>query len=174
MLAGLTAGGIATILAILVSLPLVSPHDGIFNSASVALAGLPVSLLAGLIGRFTGRPNRAAPPVLFIILWLILAVALTGAALYLMSSNQLENYLTFTLTLAAVLFGSTAVGAVLLYRYVPQLPWWSAAILIAIALTLGWTLREMGDQPSGQLELPPPASRQLPYAPFILSRDATV
>lgn len=88
MLAGITAGGIATILAILVSLPLVSPHDGIFNSASVALAGLPVSLLAGLIGRFTRRPNRAATPVLFIILWLILAAALTGAALYLMSSNQ--------------------------------------------------------------------------------------
>lgn len=174
MLAGLTAGGIATILAILVSLPLVAPHDGIFNSASVALAGLPVSLLAGLIGRFTRRPNRAATPVLFIILWLILAVTLTGTALYLMSSNQLENYLTFTLTLAAILFGGTAVGAVLLYRYVPKLPWWSAAIVIAIALTLGWALREMGDQPSGQLELPPPASRQLPYAPFIPSLDATV
>ena len=174
MLAGITAGGIATILAILVSLPLVSPHDGIFNSASVALAGLPVSLLAGLIGRFTRRPNRAATPVLFIILWLILAAALTGAALYLMSSNQLENYLTFTLTLAAVMFGVTAVGTVLFHRYVPQLPWWSAPILIAIVLTLGWTLREMGDQPSGQLELPPPASRQLPHTPFIRSLDATV
>ena len=174
MLAGLTAGGIATILAILVSLPLVAPHDGIFNSASVALAGLPVSLLAGLIGRFTRHPNQAAPPALFITLWLILAVALTGTALYLMSSNQLENYLTFTLTLAAVLFGVTAVGTVLFHRYVPQLPWWAAPILIAIVLTLGWTLREMGDQPSGQLELPPPASRQLPHAPSILSLDAIV
>ena len=169
MLAGIAAGGIATILAILISLPLVSPHDGLFNSATVALAGLPVSLLAGLTWRIARRRNQAAPTALFVIIWLILAVALTGAALYLMSSNQLENYLTFTLTLAAVMFGVTALGTAMLHRYVPQMPWWIAPLLIAIALTLGWALREMGDQPGGGLELPPPASHIIPYAPPIRS-----
>ena len=165
MLAGIAAGGIATILAILISLPLVAPHDGLFNSATVALAGLPVSLLAGLTWRIARRRNQAAPAALFVIIWLIIAVALTGTALYLMSSNQLENYLAFTLTLAAVMFGITALGALTLHRYVPQMPWWIAPLLILIALTLGWALREMGDQPGGGLELPPPASRQLPYTP---------
>lgn len=174
MPAALTAGGIASILAILLSLPLVSPHDGIFNAATVALAGLLITLLNAILWPLAaGRQN---PPHIsrYALLWLILAVALTGTALYLMSANQLENYLPFTLTLSAVLFGVTAVGTALLSRYIPQLPWWCAPILIAIALTLGWTLREIGDQPSGQLELPPPASRQLPHAPSIPSLTAPV
>lgn len=174
MPAALTAGGIATILATLLSLPLVSPHDGIFNAATVAFASLLITLLnAALWPLAAGRRN---PPHIsrYALLWLILALILTGIALYLMTASQLENYLPFTLTLAAVLFVVTAVGTALFHRYIPQLPWWCAPILIAIALTLGWTLREIGDQPSGQLELPPPASRQLPHAPSIPSLTATV
>lgn len=174
MPAALTAGGIAATLAILLSLPLVSPHDGIFNAATVALAGLLITLLNAILWPLAaGRQN---PPHIsrYALLWLILALILTGTALYLMSASQLENYLPFTLTLAAVIFGVTALGTALFHRYIPQLPWWCAPILIAITLTLGWTLREIGDQPSGQLELPPPASRQLPPAPSTPSLTAPV
>ena len=174
MPAALTAGGIATILATLLSLPLVSPHDGIFNAATVAFAGLLTTLLNAALWPLAAGRRNPRHISRYALLWLILALILTGTALYLMSANQLENYLTFTLTLAAVLFGVTAVGTVLLHRYIPQLPWWCAPVLIAIVLTLGWTLREIGDQPSGQLELPPPASRQLPHAPSIPSLTATV
>lgn len=165
MFAGLTAGGIATILAALLSLPLVSPHDGLFNSASVALAGLGVSALAGIIGHFAGRREGIAGARLFALIWLSLAVGLTGVALYGMAASGLENYGAFTLVLAAALFGGAGGGAVLLRRYTPALPWWAALPVIILALTLGWAWRESGDQPGGGLELPPPAARQAPALP---------
>lgn len=169
MFAGLTAGGIATILAVLLSLPLVSPHDGLFNSASVALAGVGVSALAGIICRIAGRREGRAGARLFALLWLPLAFGLTGAALYGMAASGLENYGAFTLVLAAALFGGAGGGALLLRRYGPALPWWLALPVIILALTLGWAWRESGDQPGGGLELPPPAARHLPYIPSILS-----
>ena len=169
MFAGLMAGGIATILAVLLSLPLVSPHDGLFNSASVALAGLGVSALAGVVGQLSGRREGRAGARLFALIWLPLAVGLTGAALYGMAASGLENYWAFTLVLAAALFGGAGGGAVLLRRYGPALPWWAALPVIILALTLGWAWRESGDQPGGGLELPPPASRQVPALPYIPS-----
>ena len=169
MFAGLTAGGIATILAVLLSLPLVSPHDGLFNSASVALAGVGVSALAGIVGHFAGGREGMAGARLFALLWLPLAIGLTGAALYGMATSGLENYWAFTLALAAALFGGAGGGALLLRRYGPNLPWWLALPVIILALTLGWAWRESGDQPGGGLELPPPAARHLPYIPSILS-----
>ena len=172
MFAGLTAGGIATILAALLSLPLVSPHDGLFNSASVALAGVGVSALAGVVCRLAGRREGQAGARLFALIWLPLAFGLTGAALYGMAASGLENYGAFTLALAAVLFGGAGGGAVLLRRYGPALPWWVALPVIILALTLGWAWRESGDQPGGGLELPPPAARQLPYIPALPSIPA--
>lgn len=169
MFAGLTAGGIATILAALLSLPLVSPHDGLFNSASVALAGLGVSALAGIVGRLAGRREGRAGARLFARIWLPLAIGLTGAALYGMAASGLENYGAFTLALAAVLFGGAGGGALLLRRSAPALPWWVALPVIILALTLGWAWRESGDQPGGGLELPPPAARQLPAIPSVSS-----
>lgn len=169
MFAGLTAGGIATILAVLLSLPLVSPHDGLFNSASVALAGMGVSALAGIVCRLAGGREGRAGARLFGLIWLPSAIGLTGAALYGMAASGLENYWAFTLVLAAALFGGAGGGALLLRRYGPALPWWAALPVIILALTLGWAWRESGDQPGGGLELPPPAARQLPYIPAILS-----
>ena len=167
MFAGLTAGGIATILAVLLSLPLVSPHDGLFNSASVALAGLLVSVLAGVVGRIAGGRAGSFRARRFALLWLILAAGLTGAALYAMAASGLENYWPFTLVLAAVLFGGAGGGVILLRRYATNLPWWAALPVIILALSLGWLWRESGDQPGGGLELPPPAARQMPYTPPI-------
>ena len=167
MFAGLTAGGLATILAVLLSLPLVSPHDGLFNSASVALAGLLVAVLAGMVGRIAGGRAGNFQARRFGLLWLPLSAGLTGAALYAMAASGLENYWPFTMVLAAVLFGGAGGGAVLLRRYAPNLPWWAALPVIILALTLGWLWRESGDQPGGGLELPPPAARQLPYIPSV-------
>ena len=171
MFAGLTAGGIATILAVLLSLPLVSPHDGLFNSASVALAGLLVAVLAGIVGRIAGGRDSNFRARRFGLLWLPLAAGLTAAALYAMASGGLENYWPFTLVLAAALFGGAGGGVILLQRYGPNLPWWAALPVIILALTLGWLWRESGDQPGGGLELPPPAARHLPYTPPIPLSD---
>ena len=171
MFAGLTAGGIATILAVLLSLPLVSPHDGLFNSASVALAGFGVALLAGMVGRIAGGRAGSFRARRFGRLWLLLAAGLTAAALYAMASGGLENYWPFTLVLAAALFGGAGGGVILLQRYGPNLPWWAALPVIILALTLGWLWRESGDQPGGGLELPPPAARQMPYSPPVPLSD---
>ena len=46
---GLIAGSIAAIVAALVSLPLRSPVDNVFNTATVAIASLFVGVVAGLV-----------------------------------------------------------------------------------------------------------------------------
>ena len=46
---GVSAGSIAAVVVVLVSLPLRSPADNVFNSATVGLASLLVGIAAGLL-----------------------------------------------------------------------------------------------------------------------------
>ncbi|MCH7738305.1 MAG: hypothetical protein IH872_13005, partial [Chloroflexi bacterium] len=56
---GVIAGSIAAIVAALVSLPLRSPLDNVFNTATVALASLLVGIAAGLVwDKLAASPRR--------------------------------------------------------------------------------------------------------------------
>ena len=61
MRTGIMAGSIAATVAALVSLPLRSPVDNVFNTATVALASLLVGVAAGLLwDKLAGNQRRLA------------------------------------------------------------------------------------------------------------------
>ena len=162
MTAGLTAGAIAAILAVLVSLPLRSPSDTLFNSASVALAGLLAGVAAGIVWQISRRSER--PTARFALIWTIVFFIPTVAAVV-AGEYQLDNFAVFAIPLAAVIFLLTGLLTVATSHYYPRLRWWAAAISVGLAVIAGGGLAGQGDQESGELRLPPPASRSAPSIP---------
>ena len=146
--AGLLTGAVAAIANALLSLPLRSPHDALFNSASVTLMTLAVCVGGGLLWRFAlTRPNPARVHAL-----LLGAAAVCLFAFALAGEAMLERSAAFALPLAAVsVVGAAAVPR--LSRVALPLPLVLAAL--AGALALGAALAGIGDAPSGRLELPP-------------------
>ena len=162
MTAGLTAGAIAAILAVLVSLPLRSPSDTLFNSATVALAGLLAGVVAGIVWQIARRSRR--PTARFAVIWTIVFFIPTVAAVV-AGEYQLDNFAVFAIPLAAVIFLATGLLTVAIAHYCPGLKWWAAAISVGLAVVAGGGLAGQGDQESGKLRLPPPASRSAPSIP---------
>ncbi len=146
--AGLLTGALAAAANALLSLPLRSPSDALFNSASVTLATLAVGIGGGLLWRFAlTRPN---PPKIYALL----LGAMTACLFALAAGGEavLERSAAFGLPLAAVsVIAAAAVPRV--SRYAAPLPLIAAAL--AGALALGAALAGVGDAPSGRLELPP-------------------
>ena len=146
--AGLLTGAGAAIANALLSLPLRSPHDALFNSASVTLMTLAVCVGGGLLWRFAlthSDPARVYGLLLGAAAVCLFVFALAGEAM-------LERSAAFGLPLAAVsVVGAAAVPR--LSRYAAPLPLALAAL--AAALALGAALAGVGDAPSGRLELPP-------------------
>ena len=158
MIAGLTAGSIAAIVAALVSLPLRSPDDALLNSATVVIAALIVGLAAGALWRYSARSKRRR--TVFAGVW----TAAFGAAALLSwaGETQLDRFLPFALPLAAIVFTLTGALTVLLSGApAVQKPWLPAAALAA-ALAVGLSLAGQGDEESGRLELPPRAGLAAP------------
>lgn len=148
MRAGLTAGAIIAIVAVLVSLPLHSPLDNVFNSATVAIATLTVGAFAGLWWgwRRTGPALYAAT----------LAAALAATVvLLLVGGLWLERLASFGIPMAVIAF----VGAGILTPVARRIParWttWAAVVAVVVALALGISLAGQGDAPSGKLTIPP-------------------
>ena len=159
MLSGLTAGSVAAIFAVFVSLPLRSPSDTLFNSASVALACLLAGVVAGLLWLAVGRFQRR--PVYFLAAWTALFVpAAIAVALY--GQSQLDHFVAFAAPLAVIVYVVTGALTVAIPRYVPRLRWWQAGIAVVVALVIGIGLVNQTDQESGRLELPPPGSQVVP------------
>ena len=151
MIAGLTGGSIAAVVAALVSLPLRSPDDAFFNTASVVIASLVAGLAAGALWRGTAKSKRRLP--VFAAAWTAAfgVVALLSWA----GETQLERFVSFTVPLAAIVFAiSGAVTVLLSDTAAVQKPWLPAAALAA-ALAVGFSLAGQGDAESGRLELPP-------------------
>ena len=156
LLAGLTAGAIAAVIVALVSLPLHSPVDSVFNSATVSIAAIAVGLIAGLLWmRLSERIMWYGISLagLFII---VLAAALAG-------ESVLDRLASFTIPLAAIAIIVCAVLTPLLANFFvrPEL-WllkWSPVPALIVALVLGFGLITQGDAESGDLALPPPPSR---------------
>ena len=100
MLAGLTAGSAAAVIAVLVSLPLRSPSDTLLNSASVALACLLAGLAAGTAVA-GGAAGLQRSTVYFLAAWTVLFVP-AAIAVVLFGRSQLDNFTAFAVPLAAI------------------------------------------------------------------------
>ncbi|MDE2937794.1 MAG: hypothetical protein OXR67_02590 [Chloroflexota bacterium] len=164
MLAGLTAGSVAAVIAVLVSLPLRSPSDTLLNSASVALACLLAGLAAGLLWLAAGRTPRST--VYFLAAWTVLFVP-AAIAVVLFGRSQLDHFVGFAAPLAAIVYVVTGALTVAIPRCLPRLRWWQAGIAVAVALVIGVGLVNQTDQESGRLELPPPGSQAVPVEPSV-------
>ena len=151
---GLIAGSIAAVIAALVSLPLRSPHDTFFNSASVVIGVLIVGIVAGAIW---GRLASARNGRLYFALMLVGGLAaVAGAAAG--ADSQLDRALSYSVPLAAIAFVLAGILVPTLSRTSVPRMWWSAPAAVVVALALGFGLVGQGDQASGELSLPPRAA----------------
>ena len=163
MNAGITAGALAAIVAVLVSLPLKSPDDSLLNSASVAVASLIVGLISGLMWKMLvnteGRPKK------FGILWGVSSVTV-GSMLLSAFAVQLDNLIPFALPLVFIVCTITGVLTPLFGRDPSPLRWWIAPATVVVVLALAIPLANVGDEESGRLELPPKSGLVQP-APYM-------
>tara|TARA_B100000315_G_scaffold132120_1_gene121568 strand:- start:110 stop:640 length:531 start_codon:yes stop_codon:yes gene_type:complete len=173
MVAGLTAGSIAAVVAVLVSLPLRSPDDILLNSATVTISSLLAGVIAGVVWRLVGNtPNR---PRRFGLIWT--AIFAVVALITLGGETQLERFITFVLPLAAIVFALTGLLIIVVEGIPLRRRRWSAVAAVLLALALGTGLAGQGDEKSGDLQLPPPASFNWTLPPaigageFILASD---
>ena len=171
MLAGLTAGSVAAVIAVLVSLPLRSPSDTLLNSASVALACLLSGLAAGVVWLAVGRSGR--PTAYFLAAWTVLFLPAAMAAV-LFGRSQLDHFVAFAVPLAAIVYAVTGAVTVFIPRYFPQLRWWQAGAAVVVAVVVGIGLVNQADQESGRLELPPPGSQAVPVEAPVSAETGTI
>ena len=151
VLAGLAAGSIAAVPTALLSLPLKSPDDTLFNSATVAGGTVVLGVVAGVFWRLLAR--RPSSWVLFTAIWgagFGVVAALTAIG----ESPLLDGLLPFVLPLAALAFALTGALTPLLARPLAS-RWWAAPAALVVALAIGIPLAGQGDQDSGELALPP-------------------
>ena len=169
MRAGIAAGSVTAIVAAIVSLPLHSPDDIFFNSATVVIGALLTGLGAGIVWRFlAGRPRDT---LMFAMVWVV-AIALT-AGLALAGETQLDHFAAFVLPLGAIVFLLTGLLTILLHRITIPAGWRSILAAVAIALAVGAGLAGQGDERSGKLELPPRAASSLaPQTDAAMARAA--
>lgn len=150
--AGLLAGSVAAIIVVAVSIPLESPSDAYFNSASVSVGSLGLGLGAGLLWRIMSACGRNRL-LYFNIVMSVLSIMMVAATLAL--ETYLERSASFILPLAALAVGVTWLLTAVLARMGRAMPWRVALATAAIALALGFALAGQGDQEDGRLELPP-------------------
>ena len=156
MTVGLISGSIAAIVAALVSLPLQSPDDIIFNSATVVVGSLLSGAMAGFMWRIIPQRGRnyGRKKFKFLALWTIAFGVVVALAF--VGETQLDRVVSFVLPLAGIVFVVIAVLTIEIDRTF-KLRWWVAVVAIVIALGIGFGLAGQGDEESGRLTLPPRA-----------------
>ena len=159
MFAGLTAGAVAAIAAVLASLPLRSPSDTLLNRASVALAALMAGVLSGLLWMALRRTGR--PALWFLAAWSAIFLPASAFVLFL-GQSQLDGFVSFASPLALIIYVVTGLLTLAIHRYIPGLRWWHGVAAVGVAAAVGFGLATQSDQESGRLELPPPGSHSLP------------
>ena len=148
MVAALIAAGIGALVASALSLPLHSPDDVMFNTATITTGAVVAGALAGAawsrLGAGRGRVRRF--------------VALVGAAFAIVAlgavagESQFERTVAWVVPLSGVVLGAIAVLTPLLDRMQPR-PLLAGAVLLPAVLA-GAALAGQGDAESGRLELP--------------------
>ena len=149
--AGLGVGSIAAIIAILVSLPLESPDDIIFNAGSVGFAAVGFGGLSGLVWHLSksdlpvGRAYVAGSFGLIVV----------GLAVAIAAGTQFEDALIFTVPLALISSIIPVVGTPIATKS-EKFKNWNYLLLVVVAVAMSIALAGQGDQESGSLSLPPP------------------
>lgn len=170
MNAGITAGAMAAIIAVLVSLPLKSPNDVLLNSATVGIASLLVGLLSALMWRMLINTEKRVKN--YVILWAVSSVTV-GSMLISAFAVQLDNLVPFALPLTIIVCIVTGVLTPIFGRDPSPLKWWAAPAAVALTLALAIPLAEVGDEPSGRLELPPKSGLEQRDSSLYLDHDIT-
>ena len=155
---GLMAGSVAAIAASLVSLPLRSPNDLVFNTATVSVAAIAVGIAAGAVWPRLAGTRR---PTLYFSLLLgavLILVALTSLVL----DAVLAGSLTFSIPTAATALVLIGVIVPLLSRGAARPNRWAALAVLVIAAIVGIALAGQCDQESGELALPLPSPTVAP------------
>jgi 4-amino-4-deoxy-L-arabinose transferase-like glycosyltransferase len=152
MYAALLAGSIAAIVDALVSLPLRSPDDALFNSATVVVGALLSGVAAGAVWRLLANSrNRRAR---FALIWTLCFVPVAALAVF--GDTQLDRFASFALPLIVIAFGLTGTLTIAIAR-TRVVRWWLAPAAVVLALAVGIGFAGRGDERSGRLELPPRA-----------------
>ncbi len=151
---GLIGGAVAAVVAVLVSLPLHSPNDALFNTLAVAIASLVVGAVAGAF--WTLLAGGRSPRLRFAVVWLIAFVVVIGILFGM--DTQLDRSVSFGVPLAAIIFGVVGLSMFLEAYLGPLGSWRVATVAVVVALALGGPLATQGDQESGELSIPPRAS----------------
>lgn len=149
--AGLGAGAIGAIIAVLISLPLESPDDIRLNSATVGLAALAVGLISGGIWQVSRSVYEASRRYWLLSIGLEIVILLVAA----LAQTQMDDALVFTMPLALII----AVCSIFLtpvFATMPKYGNWKSIVLVIVAVVLSIALTGQGDQESGTLTLPPP------------------
>jgi polyisoprenoid-binding protein YceI len=170
LLAGLGAGAVAGIVASLVSLPLRSPDDAFFNTASVTAGALLLGLVAGAVWYGArGSVLRFLLPLEA----LFLVVVIGAVAIDLPAAAPLKGAVLFIIPLAIIAFALTELLTPLLAQV--RIPGVVVAAPALAALALGIALAGHGDAQGGQLSLPDlPAGRATSRAGEEAGPDAIV
>ena len=153
-IAALAAGFSALIAAILLSLPLKSPHDALMNSGTIALAGsVAIFGLAFAWRRLGPGASESRALIRFGAVNVAGFAAAAIAAFALQSVADLERSVSFMVPLAAILFTGAFILTPLFGMF-PVIARWSVIILAISVVGLGAGLAGQGDQESGRLSLP--------------------
>jgi len=149
--AGLGVGSAAAIIAVLVSLPLESPDDIIFNSASVGFAAIGFGGLTGLAWHWSKSDILVSRPYCASSFGLIVAaLAVAGAA-----QMEFDDAVVFTVPLALISSIIPVIGTPIAAKS-DRFRNWNYLILVVVAVVVSVVLAGQGDQESGSLFLPPP------------------
>jgi len=149
--AGLGAGSVAAIIVVLVSLPLKSPDDILFNSASVGFMSIGFGAVCGIAwhrsgsNRLLNRRYVAAS----------LGISVAALAVALGAQTQLDNAVEFTVPLTLIAIVVSVVGTPFAARSA-RFGIWFYRFIVLVAVVLSISLVGQGDQESGSLSLPPP------------------
>ena len=163
MRVGLVAGSVAAVAASLVSLPLRSPNDLLFNSVTVSVAAIALGIAAGAAW---SRLTETRRPTLYFSLLLAAVLILFGLTA-LLSETFLERSFTFSVPPAATAVVLVGVIVPLLDRRATKPNRWAALAVLGVAAGVGVGLVGQGNEESGELSLPLPSPTAAPAAPTV-------
>lgn len=160
-----TGGALGALIASLVSLPLDSPDDLVFNTFTVTLGSLAAGLALG--GVWWVLPDGRRRVALFAG---ACAASVALAAIAALAMEALfEGSLAFVLPLAAIVFASIAVVAPVASAAGGRVAAFGGPALVVAAVAAGVGLMGQGDEESGRLELP--EAGPTPAAASVVSID---
>ena len=148
---GLTAGGIVAIITVGVSIPLKSPNDLIFNSASIGICVLILGGVNGLIWSWSSSENWLNRRYIMSSLALLVIAMIVAFG----AQMQFDNAIRFTVPLALIAVPGTIVLTPVINSKLNDRIWLNA-MFIVFAVTVSALTASHGDQESGILSLPPP------------------